>query len=307
LKKPHPGRLSSSRAIATTACYEPREPVPVVIDKNYRAHRSPWQKAYEALRSRQVRDLDKQEPIPPFITPPWQRGPHTYIDNDADKARERHDRECAANKSLSIYTDGSGIEGEIGSAAVCPLIQQTRTVHMGSDIQSTVYAAELQGISLALQIAQGYVSGYGERKDIAIYTDNQAAIWSIAKAEGRSGAYILADIAQQVLELQNKGYSVTVRWIPAHVGIPGNEAADQAAKEATGWRMAAAISQQTHLPSYTRSERRSADGARCRQIERGSAHGGKKRKAARRIGTHQRPPRRCCSSTRGSASGRARC
>jgi ribonuclease HI len=97
-------------------------------------------------------------------------------------------------------------------------------------------AAELQGISLALQIAQGYASGDGERKGIAIYTDNQAAIWSIAKAEGRSGAYILADIAQQVLELQNKGYPVTVRWIPAHMGIPGNEAADQAAKETTGWR-----------------------------------------------------------------------
>ena len=107
---------------------------------------------------------------------------------------------------------------------------------MGPDTESTVYAAELQGISLALQIAQGYASGDGELKDIAIYTDNQAAIWSIAKAEGRSGAYILADIAQQVLELQNKGYSVTVRWIPAHVGIPGNEAADKAAKEATGWR-----------------------------------------------------------------------
>jgi ribonuclease HI len=229
-------QLSSSRAIAKTACYKPREPVPVVIDKNYRAHKTPWQKAYEALRSRQVRDLDKQEPIPPFITPPWRQGPHTYIDNDADKARERHDREGAANKSLSIYTDGSGIEGEIRSAAVCPLTQQTRSVHMGPDTQSTVYAAELQGISLALQIALGYASGDGKRKDIAIYTDNQAAIWSIAKAEGRSGAYILADIAQEVLELQNEGYSVTVRWIPAHVGIPGNEAADQAAKEATGWR-----------------------------------------------------------------------
>jgi ribonuclease HI len=109
-------------------------------------------------------------------------------------------------------------------------------VHIGPDTQLTVYAAELQGISLALQIAQGYASGDGELKDIAIYTDNQAAIWSIAKAKGRSGAYILAEIAQQVLELQNKGYSVTVRWISAHVGIPGNEAADQAAKEATGWR-----------------------------------------------------------------------
>jgi ribonuclease HI len=150
-------------------------------------------------------------------------------------ARERHDQECATNKSLSIYTDGSGIKGEIGSAAACPLTQQTLSIHMGSDTLSTVYAAELQGISLALQIAKEYADGDGERRDIAIYTDNQAAIWSIAKT-GPSGAYILKEIARQVLELQDKGYSVTVRWIPAHVGIPGNEAADQAAKEATGWR-----------------------------------------------------------------------
>jgi ribonuclease HI len=104
------------------------------------------------------------------------------------------------------------------------------------DTTSTVYAAELQGISLALHIAQEYANRNGGRRDIAIYTDNQAAIWSIAKAEGRSGAYILADIARQVQELQNTGRLVTVRWIPAHVGIPGNEAVDKAAKEAIGWR-----------------------------------------------------------------------
>jgi ribonuclease HI len=167
---------------------------------------------------------------------PWRRGPTTYIDATAKEARARHDEEHAKEDSLSIYTDGSGIEGEIGSAALCPLTQQIRSVYMGSDTESTVYAAELQGISLALQIAQEYASRNGARRDVAIYTDNQTAIWSIAKAEGRSGAYILADIARQVQELQDNGRTVTVRWIPAHVGIPGNEAVDRAAKEATGWR-----------------------------------------------------------------------
>jgi ribonuclease HI len=82
---------------------------------------------------------------------------------------------------------------------------------MGPDTQSKVYAAELQGISLALQIAHEHADESGKHRQIPIYTDNQAAIWSIAKAEGRSGAYILAEMAQQVLELQNKAYSVTVR------------------------------------------------------------------------------------------------
>jgi ribonuclease HI len=73
---------------------------------------------------------------------------------------------------------------------------------MGPDTVSTVYAAELQGISLALQIARAYAAQGGGRQKVAIYTDNQAAICSVAKAEGRSGAYIMAEIAQQIKELQ---------------------------------------------------------------------------------------------------------
>jgi hypothetical protein len=52
-------RLSLSRVIARTACYEPRETVPVAIDKNHRVYKSLWQKAYEALRNKQVHDLDR--------------------------------------------------------------------------------------------------------------------------------------------------------------------------------------------------------------------------------------------------------
>jgi ribonuclease HI len=81
-----------------------------------------------------------------------------------------------SGRYLSIYTDSSGIDSKTGAAAVCPLIQETRAVHMGANTILTVYAAELQEISLALQIAEQYAERSGERRDIAIYTDNQAAI-----------------------------------------------------------------------------------------------------------------------------------
>jgi ribonuclease HI len=229
-------RLLSSKNIAATSGFQTSTAQPTATDKARIRHTSSWEKVHEDMKSKQIQSVKTQEQIPCFITPPWRQGPTTHIDATAEKARARHDREHAKADSLSIYTDGSGIEGEIGSAALCPLTQQVRSVHMGPDTESTVYAAELQGISLALQIAQEYASRNGTRRNVAIYTDNQAAIWSIAKAEGRSGAYILADIAQQVQELQDKGRTVTVRWIPAHVGIPGNEAVDKAAKKATGWR-----------------------------------------------------------------------
>lgn len=79
-------------------------------------------------------------------------------------------------KSLIIYADGSGIGVEIGSAAVCQLTQHTLFVYMGADTLSTVYVAELQGISLELQIAHEYADESSKRKQITIYTDNQAAI-----------------------------------------------------------------------------------------------------------------------------------
>jgi hypothetical protein len=81
----------------------------------------------------------------------------------------------------------------------------------------------------------------------------------------------------------------------------------QPRKPLDGEKTAAASSQQTHLPSYNHSERRSADGARSKQSDNGSVHGEKTRKVARHTDTRQRPLRRCCNSTRGSANVRARC
>ena len=37
--------------------------------------------------------------------------------------------------------------------------------------------------------------------------------------------------------LRRKNIEVELHWVPAHVGIEGNEKADIAAKQATGWRL----------------------------------------------------------------------
>jgi ribonuclease HI len=107
---------------------------------------------------------------------------------------------------------------------------------MGADTTSTVYAGELQGIILALRMAAADRAKGNNRSKLLIYTDNQAAIRSSAKPKGKSGAYLLSDIAQRTQQLSSLGLPIEIRWIPAHVGIQGNEDADKAAKEATGWR-----------------------------------------------------------------------
>lgn len=107
---------------------------------------------------------------------------------------------------------------------------------MGTDASSTVYEAELQGISLALVMAEVEVDAGAFWRHISIFADNQAAIRSLTRPEGKSGAYILKQISKRVETLQWKAHTVIVRWIPSHEGIKGNEAADIAAKEATGWQ-----------------------------------------------------------------------
>ena len=193
---------------------------------------------YRRLYQRRGATIERQEIILPYLTPLWWQGPKTYIETSKKQATKKHKEQTANTQDhLHVYTDGSGINGEIGVAATSPMIQSTMKTYMGDNSTSTVYAAELQGIRLALIIALEDWNKGNRRKKLIIYTDNQAAIRTVGNPTGKSGAYIVADIIYLIGHLQTtKQIQVEVRWVPAHTGIPGNEEADVAAKEAAGWR-----------------------------------------------------------------------
>ena len=164
-----------------------------------------------------------------------ERAPRVSIHPSTEEATASHDKIVAQKDRYTalIYTDGSGIQGHVGSAAWYPAINGFVSHYMGLDNESNVYAAELMGIHSALNIA----IGQGNRiKEVVIFTDNQAAILSSECPRNQSGQWILRGIRQKLEHLHRQRKTVHLHWVPAHVGIEGNEEVDILAKEATGWR-----------------------------------------------------------------------
>ena len=160
--------------------------------------------------------------------------------------------EANANETIRVFTDGSMHNDKVGAAAVLYRNgRPTRTLrlHMGPASQHTVYEAEMVGLLLGIHLIK---TEPRSRTSCILGADNQAAIQALRSELNKPGQHLAAEILRTAKQLGrergNKNYRLTIRWTAGHVGIPGNERADEEAKKAaTG-----SSSERAELPRHLR-------------------------------------------------------
>ncbi|CAD6925984.1 unnamed protein product, partial [Tilletia controversa] len=126
--------------------------------------------------------------------------------------------------TVHVYTDGSGIDGRYGAATYAANGYLVEGGYDGVKIplgtKSTVYRAETTALHYTLA---------------TMPAEQKAHVWSDSKAllhainSGPASDYMVRAIQDRWEELGDK---VRISWIPGHMGVIGNEAVDEEAKEA---------------------------------------------------------------------------
>ncbi len=127
---------------------------------------------------------------------------------------------------VKIYTDGSK-DPDSGKTGYGVYVQNANDkVHKRTSNNLSVYTTEMAAITIALAYAHG--QEYSNRS-IVILTDSYSSIQSIEN-NSSTRPDLLNAIHDLAHDIQVRGNKLVIEWVPAHIGIPGNEICDQLAK-----------------------------------------------------------------------------
>jgi len=148
------------------------------LPKRHLSWKSPLTSFADSLEKRLGRELvNNFEVRNPFIMEPWWIAPIVTIQGSKEAARDTPQSDRSRPEvPLLIYTDGSGINGKVGIAAAASAFNTQISASLGKETTSTVYAAELLGILMGLDIAI-----HGKFLKSVICTDNKAAFKTLRK------------------------------------------------------------------------------------------------------------------------------
>ena len=122
---------------------------------------------------------------------------------------------------FAIYTDGSKSQMGVGYAA----ISERKKVQLSLPTRASVFTAELSAIWSALEIIKEHPP-----QKFVIFSDSRSAVEAIQNYHPKNP--LVQEIKYFFHKLYEDGKHIEICWIPAHVGVKGNEEADKAAKEA---------------------------------------------------------------------------
>lgn len=184
----------------------------------------------------------KIEMIDPTPIPPWR--PEGFSKIEVEPNREAAIEKAEATWSTSdlvIYSDASERQGHLGAAAAAiDEMQQTTDrvqIQVGIMDRWSVHAAELIGILYAINIinlvaVRRWTRSHSRVRSATIFSDSMSALQAIQNPGNKPGQQIIYAILQAAKNTKTHGTAIQPQWIPGHCEIPGNDIADQLAKEA---------------------------------------------------------------------------
>ncbi|XP_057659284.1 uncharacterized protein LOC130895758 [Diorhabda carinulata] len=152
---------------------------------------------------------------------------HTNL-TGCDRDTNRHEILAELNRILHnyidfniVYTDASKSEAGVGAAVVTA----TESYSIKFSPHTSIFTAELYAIFHALKVTTSFPN-----PKTLILTDSLSSIQSLKHLYPKHP--ILQSIKSLLHNIQNDKKSVDFIWIPAHIGIRGNEKADLCARNA---------------------------------------------------------------------------
>ncbi|VDC03412.1 unnamed protein product [Peniophora sp. CBMAI 1063] len=182
---------------------------------------------------------DRVETIQPCrVNPGYADYPFTTHIAESREESQREDREL--DTDIRVYSDGSGLDGQAGAAAVLVWFdgvrdtRRTLCYHLGPLTQHTVYEAEAIGIVLGAHLI--LTETVDPSRPSSISLDNQPVIRTTRQVHrAQPGHYLLdefRELAGALRQSRDEAYSLLTQWVSGHDDLELNEYTDSEAKRA---------------------------------------------------------------------------